>query len=446
MRRAAVLALLLIGMQLIQPLGDRPQAQSLLTFGFLILAAYTVGEIASSFRLPKLVGYLVAGVLFGPELLGIASAGAIAELAPVSGVAIALIAFLAGAELEWKELRAGAGKIMRMLTVGIAVTFVAVAITVYALRQFIPFLQAAPQIEAVIFSLLFASLAVINSPVVTLAILSETRAKGPVARTTLGIVLVADVVVMLGFTGALAIARAMVPPAAAGAGEITLGIVAWEIGGALVIGAVLGLGVAFYLRFVERELFLFAVLIAFFGAEVARLAHVEPLLTLLVAGFVTENTFGPATALRSAMERVAAPIFVVFFALAGARIDLMGLAQLWPVVIPIVLVRLAAVWGGTTLGARWARASDMERRYVWMGLVSQAGVGIALAAVVAEAYPVRGGQIATIFLAVIAINQLMGPILFRHALVRSGEVVEATATEVPVDATRRRRATAEPSA
>ena len=81
------------------------------------------------------------------------------------------------------------------------------------------------------------------------------------------------------------------------------------------------------------------------------------------------------------------------------------------------------MWAGTQLGARWAGVRR-EGRYVWMGLISQAGVAIGLASVVVEVYPTRGAQIQTLFLAVLAINQTIGPILFRHALSKSGELNE----------------------
>jgi Kef-type K+ transport system membrane component KefB len=426
MRRVFILALLLGGMQLLIPLGERGYGgQWLLTFGFLILAADTVGGLVIAFRLPRIVGYLIAGVLFGPSVLGTVSSQAIEQLAPVSALAIALIAFLAGAELRWSELREHGVMILKILAVEMSLTLVAVTALLFALRERVPFLSGTDTGAAVGLSLLFAAIAVVHSPAVTMALLTETKARGPVARTTLGVVLVSDVAVILLFSGVLSLARALVPPAAGGAAGVSLGALVWEIAGALVVGGVFGAGVALYLRFVRRELFLFAIVVAFLGAEIARLAHVEALLMLLTAGFVAENTSPreAGVALRHAMERSAAPVFVVFFALAGASMALAQLPALWTLVIPIVIARLLAIWGGTWLGARWGHASPPERRYVWLGLVSQAGVAIGLATIVAEAYPERGPQIQTLFLAVMAINQTLGPILFRHALDRSGEIV-----------------------
>lgn len=430
MRRAITLLLLLAGMYPVLPLGaDGGRSPALLTFGFLILAAYTIGEIAPLLRVPRIVGYMAAGVLFGPQALGTVTPAVITELGPVSDLAIALIAFLAGAELQWSEIRARGVTIVKIMSVELLVTFVGLFATVYLLRGALPVLAALPTREVVAFAAVFAAVAIVHSPAATMALLSETGARGPVARTTLGVVLLADVAVVIVFSGAMAVARALAPPE--GGEVLSAAGVAWEIGGAVVVGALLGAVVALYLRFVHRELFVFAVVVAFFGAAIARLAHVEVLLTLIVAGFVTENASGGrGESLRHAMERSAAPLFVVFFALAGARLDLRGVAALWPVVLTVVAVRALCIWGGSNLGARWAGAGAAERRNVWLGLVSQAGVAVGLAAVVAQVYPERGEQLRNLLLAVLAVNQTLGPILFRRALVRSGETLE-TKSAVP---------------
>jgi Kef-type K+ transport system membrane component KefB len=430
MRRLIILVLLLGGMQLILPLGARGYGgQWLLIFGFLIVAAEAVGGLAGSIRLPKIVGYLLAGLLFGPSFLNTVNAESIEQLAPVSGLAIALIAFLAGAELRWAELKERGVLILKILAAEMTLTLVAVTGLLMALRAHVPFLQDAALPVAFVLSLLFASVAVVHSPAVTMALLTETRARGPVARSTLGVVLVSDVAVILLFSATLALARAVAPPAA-GAEAATVGALVWEIAGALVVGAALGGVVAVYLRWVRRELFLFAVLVAFFGAELARLVHVETLLMLLTAGFVSENLSDSerGEALRVAMERSAAPVFVVFFALAGASMEVSQIAVLWPLVLPIVAVRLAAIWLGSRVGAHWGGASAPEKRYVWMGLVSQAGVAIGLATIVADLYPERGADIRTLFLAMLALNQTLGPILFRQALARSGELADEGTT------------------
>lgn len=431
MRRVLVVGLLLLGMQLLDPLGSAGHGgQWLLTFGFLILAAYSGGELASVAGLPKIIGYLFTGVLFGPSVLDTVSAEAVHQLTPVSGLAIALIAYLAGAELRWREVKERAGIIGKILTAEILLTFAAVTVLMLLMSPLVPFLRDEAPLSRLVFAMLFGSIAIVHSPAVTMALLTETKAGGPVARTTLGVVLLSDVVVVVVFTAMLALARAVQPLVGEEARGVSLMLILWEIFGSLLVGTVLGGAVAVYLRFVKHELFLFSVVVAFFGSVIAELAHVETLLTLLTAGFVTENLsrFEDGEDIRHAMERAAAPVFVVFFALAGAEMALRDIRAVWFLVVPILLVRMMGIRYGTIIGARWSKAGPAGEK-VWMGLVSQAGVAIGLATVVAEAFPARGAQIRTLFLAVVAVNEIIGPILFRAALVKSGEVDAARELE-----------------
>ena len=424
MRRALILVLLLLVVQMIMPLGRfTPSSAGLLTFGFLILAAYTVGEIGESVGIPKLVGYLVAGMVFGPAALGVVSHDSVLRLASVSDLAVALIAFTAGAELKWQELRDDGVKYIKVLTAEMSLTFVAMLLLVLALHRSIPVLATATEAQITVFALLFATVAIAHSPAATLGLLSETHARGPVAKTTLGVVLTSDVVLILLFTLMATLSRIILPPSGSVALP-SLGSVMWEIGGAVVVGGAIGGVVTLYLRFVSRDLLLFGIIVALFGSEIARLANVELLLTLLTAGFVTQNTLGAETAdqLRDAVERASAPLFVVFFALAGAAIVLRDLASFAFLLVPLVLVRIASIMAGTWAGARWAGMLPLQRRYLSAGLIAQAGVAIGLAGAVQDVYPTIGGGIRTLALALIAINQLIGPIIFRRALAAADEI------------------------
>lgn len=423
MRRLVILLVLNAAMGGVFLLGGAAAGvPTLMLFGFLVLAAYSVGELSATLRLPKIVGYMAAGIAFGPSALSYVTRPALDELTPVSNLAIALIAFLAGAELQWKEIRERGSAIVKMMSVELVLSFFAVAATLAMLRGQLPMLAQAPGAEVFAFSLLFAAVAVVHSPAATIALLTESKANGPVARYTLGVVLVMDVAVVLIFTGVLAAARSLVPPTGGGGG-VQVGTVLWEIGGAVLVGGALGTAVALYLRFISRELIIFALLVALLGAELARVLHVETLLTLLVAGFIAENAGGGRGEMfRHAMERAAAPIFVVFFALSGARIDPRAVLPLWTIVVPLVLVRIAAIYAGVQLGGRWAKVAPAVRDNAWFGLVSQAGVAFGLAAVVADVYPSRGESLRSLLLATIAVNQTLGPILFRLGLQRAGEL------------------------
>jgi Kef-type K+ transport system membrane component KefB len=425
-RRLVILLVLYAVMRGIFVLGSvSAGVPTLMLFGFLILAAYSVGELVKPFGIPKIVGYLVAGIVFGPPGLSYVSKPVLVELTPISNLAIAVIAFLAGAELQISEIKARGTAILKMVSAELLLTFAGVTGVLVLLRGQLPFMAQAPAAEVVAFALLFASVAVVHSPAVTMGLLTETRANGPVARYTLGVVLVVDVAVVLLFSMVLALARSLAPPTGGGGG-VQAGMVVWEIGGSVLVGAVLGACIAAYLRFISRELFIFGLLMALLGAEVARVLHVETLLTLLVAGFVAENAGGGrGVELRHALERAAAPVFVVFFALSGAKIDPASVLPLWTVVVPVVLVRMTSIWAGMQLGGRWAKLDPTVTKNAWLGLVSQAGVAIGLATVVADVYPSRGGEMRALLLATIALNESVGPILFRFGLKRAGELKSA---------------------
>jgi Kef-type K+ transport system membrane component KefB len=421
MRRLAILLILLVGMQYVLPLRlESPGTRALMTFGFLILAAVTVGELAKSIRIPKIVGYLGAGLVFGPYVSGVFDKQAAADLAPISGLAIALIAFLAGAELQWQEVKVRGRVILTMLGAEIGLSFVAIAATILLLRPLLPALGGT-WLEAIVVASLVASILVVHSPAVTMALLTETGAKGEMARTTLGIVLVADVVVVLLFSGMLGVARTMLADGAAGGPGFWL--LAWEILGALLIGALLGGLVSLYLRWQTGELFVFAIIVALFGVELAKAAHVETLLMLLTAGFVMENiSKGRGEVLRHAMERSAAPVFVVFFALAGAKIVPREVLAMAAVAVPVVAARAFGIRAGARLGATWSSASPAVRDHAWKGLISQAGVAIGLSTILAQALPGPGAAVQGLILAVIAINETVGPIAFKRAIDAAGEL------------------------
>lgn len=424
MRRLVILALLFGGMELLLPLGaPRHGGQRLLIFGFLILAADSVGELFAKFRMPRMVGYLATGLLFGPAALNVVTPDAVERLRPLSTLAIALIAFLAGAELRWYEVRLRAAAMTKIVTAEILLTFVALTALLYVLGARVSFLAGQPPLVVLSFSALFASIAIVHSPAVTMAVLTETRANGPVARTTLGVVLISDVFVVVLFSLMLAVTRVISPPSGFDVIAPSLLSIIWEVVGAVIVGAAIGTSVAAFLRYTKRELFLFSIVVAFAGATLTRLLHVETLLAMITAGFITQNfsRLEDGKSIHNAMERAAAPVFVVFFALAGARIRVADLLNVWTLVVPIVVIRMLAIWAGSRIGARWAGMGP-EGRKVWLGLVSQAGVAIGLTYVVAAAYPARGAKIQTLLLAVIAVNEVVGAILFRHALVSSGEV------------------------
>jgi Kef-type K+ transport system membrane component KefB len=425
-RRLVVLTLLVGGAVLLEPLRVPTEGviapRSLFLFGILLLTADTFGALAHDLGFPRLVGYLVAGLALGPSVLGIVPPGVLQDLATMKQLAVGLIALLAGAELRVRDLVERYRTIAWILALQTAAVLVGLTALVLLLRTWIPFLEQLEFPALLFVALLFAATLTVNSPMVTLALLTETRAQGPLAKTTLGVVLVADVVVILVFTAAFSLAQASLGGATGSAPEILVRLLR-EVVGSILAGALIGGVLTLYLRFVRRELVVFVIVLVFATAAAAQALHFELLLSLLVAGFLVENV-APVRAepLVEMLHVMAVPVFVVFFAMAGADLRLQTFQDLWPMILAVALARVGLVYVGSTAGARLGAAEPVVARYAWTGLVSQAGVALGLATIVADRLPRLGLMMQTMIVGIIAFNESVGPVLFRAGLDRAGEI------------------------
>lgn len=426
-RRLVVLALLVGGAVLLEPLRAPTEGviapRSLLLFGILLLTADTFGALAHDLGLPRLVGYLLAGLALGPSVTGIVPAEVLVDLAMMKRLAVGLIGLLAGAELRVADLRLRARSILTILVCQMVAVLLVLWAAVLLGHRWIPFLSGLNGQLLLSVTLLFATTLTVNSPMVTLALLTETKAQGPLAKTTLGVVLVADVVVILLFTVAFSLARSGLGGEASSAGAILVRLLG-EVFGSILAGALIGAVLSLYLRYVKRELVVFAVVLVFAAAAAAQALGFELLLSLLVAGFFVENV-APVRAepLVQTLHLMAVPVFVIFFAMAGAELQLETFAAVWPLVLGVALLRVGALVVGSRAGARWGGAEPVVVTHGWTGLVSQAGVALGLATIVAEGLPGLGLAMQALIVGVIAFNESVGPVVFRRGLDRAGEIV-----------------------
>ena len=195
-----------------------------------------------------------------------------------------------------------------------------------------------------------------------------------------------------------------------------------EVVGSMLAGALVGGVLTLYLRFVRRELVVFAVVLVFATAAAAQALHFELLLSLLVAGFLVENV-APVRAepLVEVLHLMAVPVFVDLLRHGGGRApapDLRRRSGRWS-----WRWRWSG-WGwstsGSTAGARMGRAEPVVTRYAWTGLVSQAGVALGLATIVADRLPRLGLAMQTLIVGIIAFNESVGPVLFRRGSIGRG--------------------------
>lgn len=397
-------------------------SETALILGFLLLAAYLGGQAAKDFHLPRITGYILLGVLVGPPLLDIVTESDVESLQIIDDIAISLIALSAGAELKLEELRERGRAMLGIMSVEMISVFAVTAGGVIVLQNILPLTAGQSLLTVLTIALVFGSIAIANSPSVAIALINETRSRGPVSSTVLGVTVMKDVVVIVLFAVAISIARAL--HLEEGFDVAFLGELGVEIGGSLVVGALAGWLVALYLRKYRIHPVLFVLAVAFLNAQVANLLHLEVLLLSLAAGFVAENAGGVrGEDFLEAVEANSFPFYALFFSLAGARIHLEGfLGTLGLFVVLFVLLRAAAVWGGTHLGARLAGAEPAVRQYAWTGFVSQAGVTLGMVVITSRSFPEWGADLTTLFVAMVAIHELVGPVLFQRGLEAAGEV------------------------
>jgi Kef-type K+ transport system membrane component KefB len=403
-------------------IGAPGAAGTSLGLGYLMLSAYLGGRISAALGLPKLTGYLFTGVVAGPSALGLLSGPMVQSLTLVNGMAVALIALTAGAELDLRAMRPLLRSIAGISVVGVIGTTLLLTLAVWLLRAHIPALAALDTTEALAIALVLGVVIVAQSPAVVVAIRNEVRSDGPVTRTVLGVVVLADLLVIFLFTVTSTLAKAVL----GGAADLAraFAIFGWEILGSLAIGAAVGGLLAVYLKRIREGRPIFLLTITFVIAEVGGRLHLDPLLTALSAGVFVRNVSDMAEVLEEQVHASSLPVYVLFFSVAGANIHLHSLAQVWFPALVLMSVRAAGLLFGSRLGAQVAGAPDSVRRYAGFGLLPQSGLALALSLMLSRTFPELGPQAGALTLGIVALNELLTPAVFRSALIRCGEAAK----------------------
>ncbi|WP_223631745.1 cation:proton antiporter [Corallococcus sp. EGB] len=391
----------------------------LLAAGALLLCGLFAGKVAKGLGLPRLTGYLLVGVAVGPYALGFIPNAGVKGLELVKGLAVSLIALVAGTELHLGLIRRVGARVALLCAAVCGVTFAVCFGATFALKPVLPFLSPMTVPQALAVSALLSTVVVSFSPTVTIAIVQETSARGPFTEFLMALVIIGDLFVMVAFGLAAGITRATF-----GNGldlPALVGGVGWELFGSVGVGGLLALVMLLYMRSVNRELPLFLVGLSFAAAEGGARLHLSPLLVSLAAGALIANLDErEGRRIHQAINQAGLPVFALFFAAAGAGLRLDTLVTVGPAALLLVALRGLAIWGACR---RFAPTEDPRlKRYLWMGLISQAGVTFGLAALVSRTFPSFGPQVEVLIVAMITAHELVGPVLTRRALIGSGEI------------------------
>ncbi|MEM6644417.1 MAG: cation:proton antiporter [Bacteroidota bacterium] len=416
----------------------------ILILGFLIIAI-SANQIAKSFqkiRLPLITGLIFTGIVAGPYVLNLIPVSSKSELNFINEIALAFIAFAAGAELYLRELRSRLNSIKWNTFGQLVVTFVLGTVAVFLLADYIPYMDGINNAGQISIAMITAAIFVARSPASAIAVINELRAKGPFVQTVMGVTVVKDFLVIVLFSVCLSLSQVLISGEAFQYIEILILWIELSLSfglGFFLFGFLLKRALKVKLRRLPK-----AVLILLIGYSAYLLSHgvgqatahyfqhkifLEPLLMCILASFNVTNYSKSRPEFLNILEYVSLPVYVAFFTLTGASFSLDVIGQVLGVALLLFFIRLITMIIGAYTGGILAKDPMKFNHIGWMPYLTQAGVALGLATVVANEFPGWGEQFATVIIALIVINQFLGPPLFKWAIHQVGE--ERTRAPVP---------------
>ena len=391
----------------------------LFLIGIVLVLGIIGGKIFNRLKFPAVVGYIIVGILLGPSVFGLFKLGLLERMGIITDFALGIIAFIIGNELRWGILKKFGGKIITILFLQAIATFILVAFGVWLLTHNLAL------------SLILGSLGVATAPAGTVAVLQEFRAKGPLTTSLLAIVGLDDglAIIMYGFASALAMCSID------GSKGVNLqNVLEWpllRIGGAVFLGILLGLALAYVVRkrHNKNEILTWSLGAILICAGLANRLNFSLILATIVLGMTVANTFSlSGRRTFEAIQSITNPIYIAFFVLAGAHLQLGLLPKMGFLGLVYILARGFGKIGGASLGAYISKAEMNLRKYLGFGLISQAGVAIGLAMVVQREFGLYG-ELAIITITIIAttdiIHEILGPLGVKYAISKAGEIGQA---------------------
>jgi len=382
----------------------------------LLLLGFLFGRSANLVRLPRVTGYIISGILFGPSLFKIFSESSIDKLAFIPQFALGIIALTIGAGLSFSLIkRLG----VRLLLITLLESLGAFSLVFLALYLFKMPIEAA---------LPLAAIAAATAPAATLAVIKEYRARGPLTETTLAVVALDDAVAIILF--GLILTFDLKHLSTFGETAIqSLSTSFIEILSALIIGIVLGI-VAHLLIKASREIadsVIIVLGITLLGTGIATISHTSALLTNMLLGLTLINISSRNSEIVPNLEKLTPPIYCFFFVLAGAHLNLKIFASagftilFWG--IAFVAARILGKLAGAYIGGTLSRAPDSIRKYLGFALIPEAGVAIGLSLLISKTsvYFEYRSIILNITLIAVAFNEIIGPICTKYALFKAKE-------------------------
>ncbi len=384
---------------------------ALLSIAIVLFTGLFFGKIVTYFRLPNVTGYLIGGLIMGPSILNILSVESIDSLGIISQVALGFIAFTIGLSFKVNYFkRVGwTPVVIAFFEATLAVLFVQIALLIAGFDLSM--------------SILLSAIAAATAPAATVMVIKQYKAKGPVTDTLLSVVAIDDAIALILFGFAAAIAQTLLGTNVSSNLLFTILNPILEIIFALLLGAVVGFIMKYVLKwFTTRggrlsiligSVFLITGLAAFFG--------ISELLANMAGGIVLTNISLDAQRMDEMTDYITPPIYMAFFVISGARLQLSILPTIGLLGIIYILFRVIGKITGAYIGARMMKASKNIQKYLGPMLIPQAGVAIGLTSVAEQLVPEHAGEITAVVLVGTLIYELVGPVITKISLEKAGE-------------------------
>ena len=399
----------------------------ILSIGILIFTGFILGELAEKIKLPKISGYILAGILLNPDVTGVMNNDFVGQTDPLLTMALSFITFSIGGSLSARNLKA-TGKAVIWLTVSESLfAFFSVFIFLLVWLYFFTNLYTSFYIIIAV-SLLLASLAAPTDPSATLAVIHEYKAKGPVSSAMLQIAAFDDLAGIIIYTLVAAFA-----PYFLGNTDIQLGHkladMGIDIGFALLIGALVGLFFIGIVKLVKKEtegsliVLTFGLILLTYG--ISEYFGFESLLATMALGAVTINFNPIAGKIFKLIERYTDElIFVIFFSLSGLHLQLSSVAGSVSIIAIYIVARALGKFGGIFFSSSLMKTDPKVKKYAAGGLIPQGGIVIGLSILLTKSpeYKDMASTIIGVVIGAALIHEIIGPLISRISLKKAGEI------------------------
>ena len=388
--------------------------------GSAIVLALIFSKGATLLRIPMIVGYIFAGALLGPDVLGIISRQQIASLDIVNVVVLSLIGFGVGGELRLGEIKKLGKSIVTIVLFEAFGAFLLVG-TVSALV-----------LKSIPLGLIYGSLASATAPAGTVEVIKQYKAKGKFTTTLYAVMGLDDIISLLLFTISLPLAIILLVGDTGGESVTilsALGTAGLEVFLSIGIGILVALLVIWIAQKIHDRvnLMLFALAMILINCSIAEYYHLSPILLNMIFGIVLVNRSKlMAKKVFNVLGEWSPPMYVWFFVIIGTRLNVSMISKYALFVVLYIIARTGGKSLGVFLGGTISHAQTTIKKYLGLALMSQAGVAVGLALAAAKAMEAKhlheyAGQIMSTITATTFIVMVVGPIFAKIALFKSGE-------------------------